>query len=96
VTFREAHGIVGRLVREAEHRECELHELPLTSYQQAHAAFDAGVFEVLSAWSSVERRHVEGGTAPEALRTQLDAARTSLRAPSDIARGGNDVELWMR
>ncbi|HSJ63117.1 MAG TPA: argininosuccinate lyase [Gemmatimonadaceae bacterium] len=96
VTFREAHGIVGRLVREAEHRDCELHELPLATYQQAHAVFDAGVFEALSAWSSVERRNVEGGTAPEALRTQLDAARTSLRAPSDIARGGNDVELWMR
>jgi argininosuccinate lyase len=96
VTFREAHGVVGGLVRESEQRGCELHELPLASFQQAHAVFDQGVYDALAARSSVERRNVEGGTAPEAVRAQLDAARGSLRVPSDIARGGNDVELWMR
>jgi argininosuccinate lyase len=54
------------------------------------------VQDLLSAQSSVERRNVEGGTAPEAVQAQLDGARASLRVPSDIARGGNDVELWMR
>jgi argininosuccinate lyase len=96
VTFREAHGVVGGLVREAEQRGCELHELPVASFTQAHPAFDDGVHEALSPLSSIERRNVEGGTAPEAVRAQLDTARGSLRVPSDIARGGNDVELWMR
>jgi argininosuccinate lyase len=96
VSFRDAHGIVGRLVRESEERACELHELPLASFEQAHASFGQGVFDALSAESSVRRRNVEGGTGPDAVRTQLDGARASLRVPSDIARGGNDVELWMR
>jgi argininosuccinate lyase len=96
VSFREAHGVVGRLVRQAEETGCELHELPLPAFQEAHAAFGEGVFDALSAWSSVERRNVEGGTAPEAVRVQLDSARTSLRMPADIARGANDVEHWMR
>ena len=96
VSFRESHGVVGRLVREAEQNECELHELPLSAFQQAHPSFGNEVFEALSARASVERRLVEGGTAPDAVRAQLDGARASLRMPSDIARGGNDVELWMR
>jgi argininosuccinate lyase len=96
VSFREAHGIVGRLVRESEERSCELHELPAASFKGAHASFGEGVQDLLSAQSSVERRNVEGGTAPEAVQAQLDGARASRRVPSDIARGGNDVELWMR
>jgi argininosuccinate lyase len=96
VSFRDAHGIVGRLVRESEERACELHELPLASFEQAHASFGQGVFDALSAESSVRRRNVEGGTGPDAVRTQLDGARASLRVPSDIARGANDVARWMR
>jgi argininosuccinate lyase len=96
VTFREAHSVVGRLVREAEESGCELHELPLSSFLAAHSAFGEDVYDALSAASSVERRAVEGGTAPEAVRAQLDAARASLRMPSEIARGGNDLELWLR
>jgi argininosuccinate lyase len=96
VSFREAHGVVGRLVREAEEKGCELDELPATSFEQAHPAFGEAAQNALSAWNSVGRRAVDGGTAPEAVRAQLDAARASLRVPSDIARGGNDVELWMR
>jgi argininosuccinate lyase len=96
VSFRDAHGVVGGLVREAEEARCELNELPLASFQQAHPVLRDGVLDALSPARSVERRSVEGGTAPEAVRTQLDSARTSLRMPADIARGGNDVELWMR
>jgi argininosuccinate lyase len=88
--------VVGRLVREAEQNDCELHELPLSAFQQAHPSFGEEVYEALSARTSVERRLVEGGTAPDAVRAQLDSARASLRMPGDIARGGNDLELWMR
>ncbi|HEU4564066.1 MAG TPA: argininosuccinate lyase [Gemmatimonadaceae bacterium] len=80
-TFREAHGVIGGLVREAELRGCELHALPYATFANAHPLFDTDVFDALSAWSSVERREVEGGTGPEAVRAQLDAARSSLLRP---------------
>jgi argininosuccinate lyase len=41
VAFRDAHGAVGRLVREAEMAGVELDALPVTSYSAAHPAFGA-------------------------------------------------------
>jgi argininosuccinate lyase len=77
-TFREAHGAVGRLVREAEARRCELHTLPLSTFTDAHPLFAPDVLEALSPYRSVERRDVEGGTSPRAVREQLEAAKAAL------------------
>ena len=75
-TFREAHGAVGRLVREAESRGLELDKLPLSAYTDAHPLFTNDVFTVaLSAERSVENREVDGGTGPEAVRRQIRAAK---------------------
>jgi argininosuccinate lyase len=78
VTFREAHGAVGRLVRLSEETGDELHALPLAAFRDAHSAFDSDVFEALSPNRSVELREVEGGTGPAAVRSQLEAAQTAL------------------
>jgi argininosuccinate lyase len=78
-TFREAHGAVGRLIRHAENEQCELHELPLSAFTSAHALFDANVFDALGPLTSMEQREVEGGTGPQAVRSQLDAARAALQ-----------------
>jgi len=77
-TFREAHGVVGGLVRQAEQQGVEMHSLPLASFLDAHAAFDQDVFDALSAYRSVEHRDLEGGTGPSSVRTQIEAAQTAL------------------
>ncbi|HEV2181644.1 MAG TPA: argininosuccinate lyase, partial [Gemmatimonadaceae bacterium] len=69
---------VGRLVRESEERGVELHSLPLKSFVAAHPLFSGDVFDALSPAASVERRDVEGGTGPNALRDQLAAAHAAL------------------
>ena len=79
VSFREAHGAVGALVREAEEQGVELHALPHASFEAAHAAFGHDVFEALSPVQSLEARAVEGGTAPAAVEAQIVAAREALR-----------------
>jgi argininosuccinate lyase len=86
VAFRDAHRAVGSIVREAEVRGVELHELPKAVFAQAHAAFGDDVFEALSPVRSVERREVDGGTGPEAVKRQLVAAKASL-APAAESRG---------
>jgi argininosuccinate lyase len=86
VAFREAHKAVGSLVREAEEGGVELHTLPRASFAKAHSAFGDDVFEALSPARSLERREVDGGTGPEAVRRQLAAARLSL-APLPETRG---------
>ena len=94
-SFRDAHASVGRLVRESEESGCELDALPYASFAAAHPDFGMDAFDALSAARSVERRDVEGGTGPTAVRAQLDAARAALRSAPEGARG-NDVELWLR
>jgi argininosuccinate lyase len=79
-TFREAHGAVGGLIRRIEAERCELHELPLRAFSDAHPLFDQDVFDALGAAHSLEQREVEGGTGPRAVRAQLEAARTAIRS----------------
>jgi argininosuccinate lyase len=77
-TFREAHAVVGRLVRDSEASGTELHSLPFKTFAAAHALFTNDVFDALSASSSVARREVHGGTGPVAVRAQLEEARRAL------------------
>lgn len=78
VTFRESHGAVGSLVRQAEEAGIELHELPLSAFTAAHPAFGPDVLDALSAEASIAHRSIPGGTAISAVRSQLAAARAAL------------------
>lgn len=74
VTFREAHGAVGRLVREAEEKGIEMSELPLESFSAAHAAFTPDVLVELDPVTSMTHRELPGGTGLASVRTQLQTA----------------------
>lgn len=89
-TFREAHRTVGQLLRDAEAQGQELHTLPLQAFAAAHPAFGADVRDALSPESSVERRDIDGGTGPNAVRMQIAQARSSLAPASD---NGSDEAL---
>jgi argininosuccinate lyase len=92
ITFRDAHSSVGQLVRQAEQSGLELDALPLSVFAAAHTAFGSDVLDALSARASVERREVEGGTGPRAVRAQLDAAVTSLSQSGELSRG-NELSI---
>jgi argininosuccinate lyase len=94
VTFREAHRVVGTLVRDADARGVELDDLTLSDFTTAHPAFSKDVYETLSPERSVERRNVEGGTGATAVRTQLEAARAALAPPRETPRG-NELIMEM-
>lgn len=79
VPFREAHNIVGKAVRLAEEREASLEELPLEFFLELHDGFERDVKQVFNIQEALERRSSEGGTAPAAMRSQLDAAKRWLR-----------------
>lgn len=79
VPFREAHDVVGEAVRLAEEREVSLEELPSEFFEDLHDKFERDVRQVFSVQGSLERRGVAGGTAPAAVRSQLDAAKRWLR-----------------
>lgn len=78
-TFREAHKAVGGLIRRMEVDRCELQQLPASAFTEAHPLFGTDISQALSARHSLEQREVEGGTGPNAVKAQLDAARVALR-----------------
>jgi argininosuccinate lyase len=78
VPFREAHGVVGRLLRHAEAEGVRVHDLPDEAWAAAHPALLEGGRPVLAAARSVEARAVPGGTSRAAVLTQLVRARAAL------------------
>ncbi len=78
VPFREAHEVSGRVVRLAEEKQLALDQLPLQELQALDGRFERDVAEIFDLEAALERRSVLGGTAPSAVRAQLDAAREML------------------
>lgn len=75
VPFREAHHVVGRLVREAEQRGAPLSALPLEVFLAAHPVCSNDILQVFDIDRSVAQRRVPGATAPEVVREQITQAR---------------------
>ena len=78
VTFREAHRVVGELLRTAETEGKDLQALSPETIAAAHSAFGPDAREALSAERSVARRDIAGGTGPNAVRVQIAQAHASL------------------
>jgi argininosuccinate lyase len=80
VPFREAHKVVGALVREAEARGDGLSALPFDTFRALHPAFEEDALDVFDFARSAAARSVPGATAPAAVREQIERARASLGA----------------
>jgi argininosuccinate lyase len=93
VSFRDAHKAVGSLVRLCESSAQELHTLPRSAFTDAHPAFGEDVFDALSPHRSLERREVEGGTGPNAVRAQIELAKVALMPPAEGR--GNELALMV-
>lgn len=75
VPFREAHEIVGKLVRDSEQQEQSFTEWPVEKLRTYSTAFEAGFSNALTVEASLNRRNSPGGTAPSAVRKALDQAK---------------------
>ena len=78
--FREAHGVVGNLVREAISQDKQLSELSREDLAKHSDRLDDSYYEVLQRSSWLESKRIEGGTASSALDRQLALARRTLGA----------------
>ncbi len=76
--FREAHGIVGGLVRECEQRRCELTQLPLDVYKAASPLFEGDILD-LDVDAALAARDIPGGTAPRRVREAAESLRRALQ-----------------
>nr|MBA3874398.1 argininosuccinate lyase [Anaerolineae bacterium] len=76
--FRNAHHISGQAVRLAAEQGVPLSGLSLSTYQKLSDLFSADVSAVFDFAASVAKRKAAGGTAPEAVRQQIEAAHNWL------------------
>jgi argininosuccinate lyase len=80
VPFREAHTVVGALVRDAIESGKSLSELTPEELHERSEHLDGSYYEVLEQSSWLESKRIEGGTGSEALERQLESARDTLDA----------------
>jgi argininosuccinate lyase len=84
VPFREAHEIVGRVVREAERGSTSIIELPLDSLKKHSPAFGTDYFKEVTLDASLARKSVPGGTSVASVRSALDQLHTRVGAVEAI------------
>ena len=80
--FRDAHGVVGALVADAECRGCRLDELPDDAFADLRdlPATPADLRAAATLEAALARPRVMGGTAPERVGEALAVARARLDA----------------
>ena len=82
VPFRQAHDVVGGLVRLAEGRGAELADLSLEDYRAAHPVFGRDLYDWLDVARAVNRRDLVGGPAQERIAAEILRVRVELGAAS--------------
>ena len=70
--FRDAYGIVGKLVGHCVDTGHSLETLPLEEYKKVSEYFEEDVYDALSLETCVNGRKVYGGPAPEAVKVQIE------------------------
>ncbi len=78
VAFRDAHGIVGRLVLLCIEKNIALDDLPLEEYRKISDVFEEDIYEAISLKTCVNRRVTTGAPGKEAMEQVLEIYRTYL------------------
>lgn len=71
VPFRDAHGIVGRLVLHCIDKGISLDEMSLEEYQEISPAFKEDIYEAISMKNCVEKRNTIGAPGADAMMQVL-------------------------
>ncbi len=79
IPFRDAHHITGTIVKMAETKGVDLHELQLSEMQKVEKKITAKIFEVLSVENSVASRTSIGGTSAIRVKEEIVKAKKNFK-----------------
>jgi len=71
VPFRQAHDIIGKVLREAEKQNISGTRLPLGVLKKISPIFEADFATSLSLEAALAAKNVPGGTAPQSVRAAI-------------------------
>ena len=77
--FRQAHRVVGELVKVAESKGVDLPDLAIEDLRSVEPGIGETIFDILSPERSVYSRTSFGGTSPEIVREAIKKAREELK-----------------
>ena len=86
IPFRQAHDIIGKVLREAETQNAPWTSLPLETLKRISPAFEADFTNGLSVEAALAAKKVPGGTAPESVRDAI--ANLELRLNKKTTKTG--------
>lgn len=78
IPFRDAHHVTGTIVKIAENKGVDLHELKLAEMQKVEKKITAKIFDVLSVENSVASRTSIGGTSQVRVKEEIFKAKKYL------------------
>lgn len=93
VPFRDAHGIVGRLVLACIEKGISMDELSLEDYQKESPVFNEDIYEAISLKTCVEKRMTYGAPGPEMMdRVISECEDYIMQYRLTAAKGGQNNE----
>jgi len=78
IPFRDAHAVVGKVIRSAQDQGVDLDQLSLDVLRGFSPHIQDDVYDVLSLEGSIAARDQVGGTAPQQVREAIDRCRQRL------------------
>ena len=78
VPFRDAHGVIGRLVRHCLEEGCAIRSLSLEQLKTFAPEFEDDVYDAISLETCVEKRLTHGAPGPEAMKRVIAANKRYL------------------
>lgn len=78
--FREAHHVVGSAVNYCIKHGKSLEELSMEEFKAFNNSIEKDIYQAITLEASVAARKSYGGTAPEAVRHQIDIAKKTLQS----------------
>ena len=78
VPFRDAHGIIGRLVLYCIEKNKALDDLTMEEYKAISPVFEEDIYDAVSMETCVQKRNTVGAPGPEAMKQVIQKCREYL------------------
>lgn len=86
VPFRDAHGIIGRLVLYCIDKQCSIDDLSIEELKEISPVFEEDVYDAISLKTCVEKRLTTGAPGPEAMKEIIAIEKDYLARDWQIER----------
>ena len=90
VPFRDAHGIIGKLVLYCIEADKAIDELSMDELKAVSPVFEEDIYEAVSMKTCVEKRLTVGAPGPEAMRAVIELERAYLAEEWDLDGGAEE------